>query len=255
MGASARHHRAQHGRQRAHVHRAQQASQRAAPSRPRHHRAQQARQRAAPSRAAWAPVRGTIARSKQASARHHRATTARKRAAPSSAAWSCRHHRAQQARQRAAPSRADSDRSRGTIARSRRSSARHHRVLQARRQRGTGTARPRAGGCEQRTLAGKDAAQARAGHAAGRSRGTLPTLARQAARAHGASSAGSRGRHSTRARPGLFVPVGTSLAGGGREVAMPLSALLPLFHGGRMLQLASVMRETTTGSGQASDLF
>lgn len=46
--------------------------------------------------------------------------------------------------------------------------------------------------------------------------------------------------------PGLFVPVGTSLAGRGREAAMPLSALLPLFHGGRMLQLASVMRETTT---------
>ena len=36
---------------------------------------------------------------------------------------------------------------------------------------------------------------------------------------------------------------------------MPLPALLPLFHGGRMLQLAYVMRETTRGSGQASDLF
>ncbi|KAL9414300.1 hypothetical protein AB3S75_042718 [Citrus x aurantiifolia] len=55
-----------------------------------------------------------------------------------------------------------------------------------------------------------------------------------------------RGTRSTRVCPGLFMPVGPSLAGPGREAAMPLSALLPLFHGGRMLQLASVMRETTT---------
>ena len=36
---------------------------------------------------------------------------------------------------------------------------------------------------------------------------------------------------------------------------MSLPALLPLFHGGRMLQLASFMRETTMGSGQAADVL
>lgn len=69
-----------------------------------------------------------------------------------------------------------------------------------------------------------------------RTRGTI------AARASGARAAPSR--EAGRARPGW---------GGGwlpseREVALSLPAPLPLFHGGRMLQLASVMRETTTGS-------
>ncbi|KAL9414087.1 hypothetical protein AB3S75_042548 [Citrus x aurantiifolia] len=103
------------------------------------------------------------------------------------------------------------------------------------------------------------------------SRGKLPAIAGQAARARHQATHGTLAGHAQHSRlgkifcpdaehgdgrrtelmpvifcPGLFVPVGTSLAGRGREAAMPLSALLPLFHGGRMLQLASVMRETTT---------
>ncbi|KAH9697529.1 hypothetical protein KPL71_023641 [Citrus sinensis] len=122
--------------------------------------------------------------------------------------------------------------------------------------RGIGIARPCTVGCEQRTLMGKDVDQACAGHAAGSREASCPrSRCRQRAFAGKPRTAPSRGTHSTRARPGLFIPVGTSLAGGGWEVAMPLSALLPLFHGGRILQLASVMRETTTGSDKRPTYF
>jgi len=83
---------------------------RAAPSRPsaRHHRAQQAHQRAAPSRAVSEIARGPIARSNRASARHHRAAPSRTASAPArrtiarSKRTSARHHRAQAANSRAA---------------------------------------------------------------------------------------------------------------------------------------------------------
>ena len=99
-------------------------------------------------------------------------------------------------------------------------------------------------------------------------RGMQPPLARQAAQAREASCPRSRGRQRALAsRPGTIArlarhPRGARTApsreagrarpgwGGwlpsAREVAMSLPALLPLFHGGRMLQLG-VMRETTMG--------
>ena len=82
--------------------------------------AQPARPRAAPSRAASKPARGTIGRSKQASARHHRA---------------------QQASERAAPSRAASKRARGTISRSKQASQRGSHMLTSVSAR-NGTTRP-----------------------------------------------------------------------------------------------------------------
>ena len=169
----------------------------------RHNRAQQAHQRAAPSRAVSEIAGGTIERTKRPSARHHRAQQAPQRAAPSPAAIAIargtmarskraivRHNRAQQAHQRAAPSRlvtrllaaplrAPSAPARGTIARRQRDrAARLQRSCARLRTLAREVAHSRA--ARQPTLARQGCPRSR-GKAAHARAARLRTLAREAA--------------------------------------------------------------------------